>query len=192
MVLLRPNDDTDPHDQRLVIGPYLETGMGPQGLAGVGFCVFKPSMPKRSVLINLIIIYTMKKTIALIIALNLLALPQMTAAKDTWYSTEEKARIDLQFEQMQSQITELNNLTTQLQTKVFQISQQPVVEPQIQQVVETKVVETKEIVRDPDNTKVEALEKRVTTLESAVSFIQTKVMQSITTLIGLIQKLLAR
>ncbi|MDD2758148.1 MAG: hypothetical protein PHD72_02090 [Patescibacteria group bacterium] len=134
----------------------------------------------------------MKKTIALIIALNLLALPQMTAAKDTWYSTEEKARIDLQFEQMQSQITELNNLTTQLQTKVFQISQQPVVEPQIQQVVETKVVETKEIVRDPDNTKVEALEKRVTTLESAVSFIQTKVMQSITTLIGLIQKLLAR
>jgi len=26
----KPNDDTDPHDQQLVIGSYLETGMGSQ------------------------------------------------------------------------------------------------------------------------------------------------------------------
>ncbi len=51
---------------------------------------------------------------------------------------------------------------------------------------------TQTIVKDPDNTKVDALEKRVTALESAVSSIQTKVMQALTTTIGLLQKLLAR
>lgn len=34
-----PNKDTDPHDQRLFVGLYLETGVGPKGSAGVGFCV---------------------------------------------------------------------------------------------------------------------------------------------------------
>jgi len=32
-------ENTDPHDQQLFNESYLETGMGPQGLAGVGFCV---------------------------------------------------------------------------------------------------------------------------------------------------------
>ena len=40
-----PNDDTEPHVQQLVIGSYRETGMGPQGLAGVGFCVYTPLTP---------------------------------------------------------------------------------------------------------------------------------------------------
>lgn len=30
-----PMTNTEPHAQQLVIGPYLERGMGPQGLASV-------------------------------------------------------------------------------------------------------------------------------------------------------------
>lgn len=35
----KPNEDTEPRVQRLFVGSYRETGMGPQGLAGAGFCV---------------------------------------------------------------------------------------------------------------------------------------------------------
>jgi len=38
-------EDTEPHVQRLFHGSYRETGMGPQGLAGVGFCVPKTLSP---------------------------------------------------------------------------------------------------------------------------------------------------
>lgn len=38
-------EDTEPHVQRLFHGSYRETGMGPQGLAGVGFCVSKTLSP---------------------------------------------------------------------------------------------------------------------------------------------------
>jgi outer membrane murein-binding lipoprotein Lpp len=124
-----------------------------------------------------------------VLAAMMLLIPCMASAKDTWYSTEEKARIDAQFEQMQAQIDELNGLTAKLQTKVNQISQQPAAAPQIQQVVETKVIETKEIVREPDNTRVEALEARVSTLEKAVDYIQNQVMQAINTVISLLKKL---
>ena len=34
-----PDEDTEPHVQRLFIGSYRETGMWLQGLASVGFCV---------------------------------------------------------------------------------------------------------------------------------------------------------
>lgn len=34
-----PMKDTEPHVQRLFHGSYQETGMEPQGLAGVGLCV---------------------------------------------------------------------------------------------------------------------------------------------------------
>lgn len=34
-----PNEDTEPRVQQLFVGSYRETGMGPQGLAGAGFCV---------------------------------------------------------------------------------------------------------------------------------------------------------
>lgn len=130
----------------------------------------------------------MKKYI--IIAALILLAPCTVSANNQWYSVEEQERIDAQFAQMQTQIDELNNLTAQLQTKVNQVSQQPVVEPQIQQIVETKVVETKEIVRDPDNTRVEALEARVSTLEKAVDYIQNQVMKAINTVISLLKKLL--
>ena len=36
----RPLEDTEPRVQRLFQGPYRETGMGPQGLASAGLCVF--------------------------------------------------------------------------------------------------------------------------------------------------------
>lgn len=36
----KPNEDTEPHVQQLFVGSYRETGMGPQGLAGVWFCVY--------------------------------------------------------------------------------------------------------------------------------------------------------
>jgi hypothetical protein len=36
-------ENTDPHDQRLFNESYSERSMGPQGLAGVGFCVSTPA-----------------------------------------------------------------------------------------------------------------------------------------------------
>jgi len=36
----RPNEDTELHVQQLFVGPYLETGMGPQGSAGVELSVY--------------------------------------------------------------------------------------------------------------------------------------------------------
>lgn len=36
----RPNEDTEPRVQRLFVGLYLETDIGSQDLAGVGFCVY--------------------------------------------------------------------------------------------------------------------------------------------------------
>jgi hypothetical protein len=39
-------ENTDPHDQRLFNESYLETGMWPQGLAGVGFCVSASALSK--------------------------------------------------------------------------------------------------------------------------------------------------
>ena len=36
---LKLNEDTDPHDQLFFVESYLETGMGSQDPAGVGFCV---------------------------------------------------------------------------------------------------------------------------------------------------------
>ena len=35
-----PDEDTEPHVQRLFIGSYRETGMWSQDLASVGFCVY--------------------------------------------------------------------------------------------------------------------------------------------------------
>jgi len=35
-----PNEDTEPHVQRLFVGSYRETGMGTQVLASVGLSVF--------------------------------------------------------------------------------------------------------------------------------------------------------
>ena len=40
-MVLNPNEDTELHVQQLFVGSYRETGMGPQGLAGVGLCVIK-------------------------------------------------------------------------------------------------------------------------------------------------------
>jgi len=37
----KPIENTDPHDQRLFNRSYLETSMGPQGSAGVRFCVLR-------------------------------------------------------------------------------------------------------------------------------------------------------
>ncbi|MFA5413253.1 MAG: hypothetical protein WC348_01805 [Patescibacteria group bacterium] len=129
----------------------------------------------------------------LLIILTIVAiLPKVALAKDTWYSTEEQNRINQQFSEMQAQVTELQQLNTQLQNKVDQISSSASASTPAPVPAQT-IVETKEvIVRDPDNTKVEALEKRVTTLESVVSLIQTKIMQAINTAIGLLKKLLAR
>ena len=45
-----PDEDTEPHVQRLFIGSYRETGMEPQGLAGVGFCASTPALPARHIL----------------------------------------------------------------------------------------------------------------------------------------------
>lgn len=45
----RPNEDTELHVQQLFVGPYRETGMGPQGLAGVEFCVYINSTAGNSV-----------------------------------------------------------------------------------------------------------------------------------------------
>lgn len=38
-----PNEDTEPRVQRLFVGSYRETGMGPQGSAGAGFNVYMTS-----------------------------------------------------------------------------------------------------------------------------------------------------
>src|SRR3989344_772548 len=40
-----PITNTEPCVQRLVIGPYRETGVGPQGLAGAGLSVFCSPAP---------------------------------------------------------------------------------------------------------------------------------------------------
>jgi len=37
-------EDTEPHVQQLFFESYRETDMRPQGLAGVGFCVFIESL----------------------------------------------------------------------------------------------------------------------------------------------------
>lgn len=88
---------------------------------------------------------------------------------------------------LEVEVNNLDQLNAQLQVKVNSQSATQTPAP-AQMVTQTKEV----IVRDPDNTKVDALEKRVTALEAAVKFIQTKIMQAITTTIGLLQKLLAR
>lgn len=42
-MVANPNEDTDPRVSVLFVGSYLETGMGPQGPAGVGFSVARAS-----------------------------------------------------------------------------------------------------------------------------------------------------
>jgi hypothetical protein len=45
-------ENTDPHDQRLFNESYSERSVGPQGLAGVGFCGFEASYKKVGFFIN--------------------------------------------------------------------------------------------------------------------------------------------
>lgn len=47
-MVLKPNEDTEPHVQRLFVGSYRETGMGSQDPAGVGLCVLRPATHARS------------------------------------------------------------------------------------------------------------------------------------------------
>ena len=103
-----------------------------------------------------------------------LVLPVTVARSMVKYNPDIEANIA----DLQTRVGQLETANKTLQQKVDQLP------------TTGKTIET--IVKDPDNTKVDALEKRVTVLESAVSFIQTKVMQAITTTIGLLQKLLAR
>ncbi len=49
----KPDEDTEPHVQRLFIGSYRETGMEPQGLAGVGFCASTPALLARRIFMNI-------------------------------------------------------------------------------------------------------------------------------------------
>ncbi len=44
-------EDTEPRVQRLFQGSYRETGMGPQGLAGAGFCVSKIPSPAQQLVV---------------------------------------------------------------------------------------------------------------------------------------------
>lgn len=127
----------------------------------------------------------MKKIIFLIAILA--AMPAVAQAKDLWYSTEEQERIDQQAMELESQISDLRMLTRQLQAKVEQtaLDAQTEVTNSVQQVIETR-----EIVIQPDNDRVEALEKRVGTLEKAVSFIQNQVLSAIGNLIAMIKKFL--
>lgn len=49
----KPDEGTEPHVQRLFIGSYRETGMEPQGLAGVGFCASTPVLLARHIFMNI-------------------------------------------------------------------------------------------------------------------------------------------
>lgn len=99
--------------------------------------------------------------------------PHAAFARDMWYSEEEQDRINIQLSQMQEQIGQLQHLNAQLEAKV---QAQPVVAAQVAQA-------------DP---RVEQLERRVSSLETAVAYIQKNVLSAITTVIGLLQKLLIK
>ena len=90
---------------------------------------------------------------------------------------------------------ELEVLTEELQQQIQSLQQkvniQSITPVQAPAPVQTQTIIQKEIiVKDPDNARVEALEKKVSTLELAVNFIQDKVMKAITTVIDLLKKII--
>jgi len=124
---------------------------------------------------------TMKKIgIVCILSIILLA-PGTSFASDTklWYSTEEQQRIDSKLADLQKQVDELKKLNDSLEYRILQVEKKPIT---TQTTVQITDQETK--------TKVKSLESRVGTLEKAVSFLQTKVMDALNTTIGLLKQLL--
>lgn len=110
---------------------------------------------------------------------------------DTWYVCPggERDKIDAKFQAMQQQIDTLVNINFNLEKKVESM-QAPSTGPAIVQ--PERVIETREIITQADNTRVEALEKRVGTLEKAVAFIQDKVMAALNITISMLKDLLKR
>jgi len=102
------------------------------------------------------------------------------------YGTKEQARIECRFAELEAKIKTLENMNWNLRQKVEGIQGgTTVIQPE-------RVIETREIVRDPDNERVEALEKRVGRLESAMAFLYEKVVGAVNVTIDLLRQLIDR
>lgn len=104
-----------------------------------------------------------------------------------YYGIQEQDRIECEFGQLEERIRTLENINANLLKKVEGIQGGPAAaQPE-------RVIETKEtIIRESDNSRVEALEKRVGNIERAVSFLQGKVMEVVNRAVALMSELVKK